>query len=58
MVAHLRVRVGRIHLDEGFSTPQGFVGSHSANDHLGDSVEDLALPVVVVSTHLLTVLGV
>lgn len=58
VVGHLRVVVSGIHLDQRFSTPEGLVGGHGTDDHLGDSIENPALPIVVVLTHLLTVLRV
>jgi hypothetical protein len=52
------VGIGRIHLNEGLSAPEGLVGGHSTNDHLGDSVENPTLPIVVVISHLFAVLSV
>lgn len=59
VVRHLRVAVGGAHLDEGFlATPESLVSGHCTDDHLGDSVENTAFPVVVVTAHLFLVLGV
>ena len=53
IVRHFSVEFSQ-HTDDRFSCllEQGLVCSQSANDHLVDSVEDLALPIVVVDSHL------
>jgi hypothetical protein len=51
MVDHLRVDVASIHLDKGFAFPESFVCGKGSDNHLSDSIENPALPVLVVQAH-------
>ena len=61
VIGHLRVIVRRSHLNErGFlsSDPEYLIGSECTNDHLGNSIEDSAFPIVVIGSHFFSTLVV